>query len=452
MARDSMTRTRRQWKALWCCTAALFLSGCSALSGSYREVEESIARGDHLAAIEGVRKNADLYGEKSAVLYHLDLGITFHYAGETDSSITHLLAAERIMDELFTKSVSLEVASLLLNDNVLPYEGEDFEKALVNVFLALDFARAGEDDEALVEARKADLKLRELSRKYDDKNRYREDAFIRYIAGVLYENGGEPNEAFISYKKAYDTYRVYEQVYSTPVPSFLLDDLVRSATLTGFQDEANTYIAAGGKPFRRVGEEGGSLLLIAYAGKGPIKREVKSKVSIMDAEGTLHTFQLALPQFVPRNREKRVYTLHARGAASHDRSVSTRTEVAEDVTAIAAKSLEDRLDLIYLKSGGRAILKFLAAEKAKSELKKSKDGSTNFWGSILVDLALGATEQADLRTWRTLPAQFQLARLNLEPGEYDISVASQDGQYKLNDARVLIGRGRTTILMIDDLR
>jgi len=32
--------------------------------------------------------------------------------------------------------------------------------------------------------------------------------------------------------------------------------------------------------------------------------------------------------------------------------VSATTEVAEDVTAIAARTLEDRLSLIYLKSGG----------------------------------------------------------------------------------------------------
>ena len=131
--------------------------------------------------------------------------------------------------------------SVLLNDNVLPYDGEDFERVLVNVFLALNFAKQGLPDEAIVEARKVDLKLREFARQYEGKNTFQEDAFARYLAGALYESGAEINDAFISYRKAHEAYEKYARAYGTKAPSFLLNDLVRMAKLLSFTDEYEKY-------------------------------------------------------------------------------------------------------------------------------------------------------------------------------------------------------------------
>lgn len=439
-------------KALWVLSTALsfFWASCGSSYEFYRNVDMNISQGRYAEAIEEVRENEGVYGDKSSVLFKLDMGMLFHYAGEADSSNKYFFAAEREIEDLYTKSVSLAVLSFVLNDNVLPYEGEDFEKVLINVFLALNYAEQGMTEDALVEARKVDLKLRELSRRYEGKNKYKEDAFIRYIAGVLYESDGEINDAFISYRKAFDTYRVYEEEYGTPAPVFLLDDLVRTATLMGFTDEAESYASLGGTPYEDSDVTLGSILIVAYAGRAPTKREIRPTVTIPDTSGTLHTFQIALPKFVARHSSPRVYTVTA---ASADDTSRTQTVISEDVTAIAGSALEDRLGLIYLKSGGRALMKFLAAEKAKSELSKDGDKKgRNFLGSLAVDLVVGAMEQADLRTWRTLPAQIQLARLNLPPGYYTVNVASSDHLYELIDVTVDVRPKRTSFVLVDDIR
>lgn len=441
-------------KALWCVAAALslFLISCGSSTEFYKNVEQDIAEGKYDRAIAGIRENRSSYGDKSTVLYNLDLGVLYHYAGQADSSNRHFFAAETEIEKLYTKSISLAAMSVLLNDNVLPYEGEDFEKVLLNVFLALNYAEKGQPDEALVEARKVDLKLREYTKEYEGKNKYQEDAFIRYIAGALYESGGEVNDAFISYRKAYEAYQTYAREYGTPGPGFLLDDLVRTATLMAFNDEAAEYRSLGGKPYIRSSKPAGSVLVIAYAGKGPIKEEIRPTVSIPDSSGTLHTFQIALPKFVPRYIGKRTYNVVAQIRGDSLGPIAARTEIAENVTAIASKTLDDRLALIYLKSGGRALMKFLAAEKAKNELKKKEDKLVNILGSIALDLAIGATEQADVRTWRTLPAEFQLARLNLPPGDYAISVTASDGGYNLPEEKVTVRSGKTAFVIVDDVR
>jgi hypothetical protein len=450
-----MTMHRCSRKALRFCTAALslFLVSCAASTQFYESVEQDISRGKYDSAIQGVRDNRSAYGDKSSVLFNLDLGALYHYAGNPDSSNKYLFLAEREIDDLYTKSISLAAVSLLLNDNVLPYDGEDFERVLLNVFLALNYAEMDQPDEALVEARKVDLKLREYAKNYEGKNRYQEDAFVRYIAGALYESADEVNDAFISYRNAYETYKTYLKDYGTAAPSFLLDDLVRTAAVLSFTEEAERYLALGGKPFDTKSSRRGSILIVAYVGKGPIKQEIRPTVSIPDSAGTLHTFQIALPKFVPRFNGTRSYRIVARARTDSTLTVGAQTEVAENVTAIAAKALDDRLGLLYLKSGGRALLKFLAAEKAKSELTKgSDDKAKNLLGSLAIDLFVGATEQADLRTWRTLPAEFQLARLNLPPGEYTVTIVSSDGAYTLGDVAVHVRESKTSFVIVDDVR
>jgi hypothetical protein len=166
----------------------------------------------------------------------------------------------------------------------------------------------------------------------------------------------------------------------------------------------------------------------------------------------VHTFQVALPRFVTRYQTGRRYELNVTAADSGAPFRAT-TELAENVTAIAGKTLEDRMTLVYLKSGGRALLKFLAAEKVKADMSKDSDNKLrNFLGSLAVDLAVGATERADLRTWRTLPAEFQITRMHLPPGEYTVRVASTDARYVLPEEKVRVAAGQTTFLIVDDVR
>lgn len=449
MARGSLL------KAPWIIAPALLLllAGCGSSGQFYTAVENHVGSGRYADAIAEVRKNRDAYGDKSAVLYNLDMGLLYHYAGMSDSSSLYLLAAEREIDDLYTKSVSLAAMSFLLNDNVLPYDGEDFERVLLNVFLALNFAQQGLVDEALVEARKVDLKMREFVRQYEGKNRYQEDAFARYLAGALYESGGETNDAFISYTKAYEAYGAYERLYGTPPPRFLLNDLVRTAGRLGFTDEMARYRELGGAVSEAGNARRGSLLVLTYAGRAPIKTEVRPSVSVADSAGIIHTFQIALPKFTPRMVLPRSYDVTVRRAADSLEISRVQTIVAEDIAAIADQSLDDRLALVYLKSGGRALLKFLAAEKAKSKLKEKNESSIlNILGSIAIDLALGATEQADVRSWRTLPAQIQMARLELAPGNYEVAVAASDGGLGLPSQAVAIRAGRVSFVIVDDIR
>ena len=134
-------------------------------------------------------------------------------------------------------------------------------------------------------------------------------------------------------------------------------------------------------------------------------------------EEALHTLQIALLKIIPRTKTPRSYLVTARAASGSAFRTQTGTEFAENVTAIAAEAPDDLLAHPYLNSGARALLKFLATEKAMAKLRKNDDELVNVPGSLAVDVAAGAAKQANLSTWRMLPAKLQIDRLTLPVGD-----------------------------------
>lgn len=120
-------------------------------------------------------------------------------------------SAKQLAEKLFTKSLSKELSTLLVSDNLRPYYGEDFERALLHVFSALNYHLMGDATGALVEARQVDFLLTKLQTDHGHKNIYTEDAFVRYLMGLLYENQGEINDAYISYWKSLEAYGSYKK-------------------------------------------------------------------------------------------------------------------------------------------------------------------------------------------------------------------------------------------------
>ena len=54
--------------------------------------------------------------------------------------------------------------------------------------------------------------------------------------GMIYENQGQLNDAFISYRQALEAYDTYRTHYGTPVPQALVIDALRTAQKLRFYD------------------------------------------------------------------------------------------------------------------------------------------------------------------------------------------------------------------------
>ena len=81
-------------------------------------------------------------------------------------------------------------------------------------------------DKARVEARRINTRLNEINSQYKKKNRYAEDAFGRYLAGLIYEARGEYDSAIVDYRKALQTYQgTYTKLFRTNAPKSLIQSL-----------------------------------------------------------------------------------------------------------------------------------------------------------------------------------------------------------------------------------
>ncbi|UCD84376.1 MAG: hypothetical protein JSU92_14055 [Deltaproteobacteria bacterium] len=430
----------------------LFLiAACAAGIAYYRDLNDLISRELYPEAVHKVEqaKNKEYKG-KNAVLYYMDKGLLHHLSGQWEESNQLFESAEQKIDELYTKSISKEAASFLTSDNVKPYDGEDFERVLINLFRAFNYVYLGQPYEALVEARKVDHKLNLYNQRYGKKNVYKEDALVRYLMGMLYENQGEINDAFISYRKALETYHDYAANYKTPIPRNLVADCLRTADSLGFREEKEQiqrkFPKTSFKSYKKLGDQG-ELIFIHYNGIAPHKIDnifemsfgkgwgyvqktevrsdeqarVQNATTIAKSIAADEHISIAFPKYV-----KGDYRIKSSQLSIEGKKDNIRTRLVEDITAIAFKDLEDRINRIRIKTIARAAVKFALAHAVGKAVEDKKGEAAGKFFKKLTTVVASATEKADKRSWRTLPAQIRMARVNLEQGNYNIKLSFMD--------------------------
>lgn len=418
--------------------------GCSNLAtrrGFYTPIEAELRSGNIAKArqlLETAREEGK-YAHKDRFLYFVDAGMLAHYAGDYQTSNEKLSVAEAAAEELFTKSVSRAATSLLLNDNVLEYSGEDYEVLYTNLIMALNYAALEQFEDAFVEIRRANLKLEQLEQKYGDaarryqrgiaedtnkieidfnmpKMRFHNDAFARYLSMHMYAAAGKYDDARIDHDYLVDAFRSQPHIYGFEMPNV-------------------TY---------RSGS-GAIISIVALVGPAPIKEAVSLRIRTdkdldlvqilyddptnMGAEyGHLpvkvsedYYFKFALPKIVQRTSQV------AGVEVLIDGTPRGTLQLIEDVGAVAEQTFEAKKTLIYIRSVARAIVKGLAAHKLK---KKADTGGFEGWlKKAAIDVGADLTENADLRSTQFLPGRIMVGDFEVEPGSHNVVIRfmSADG-------------------------
>lgn len=383
------------------------LTGCATHPESLAPVQNALVAGNYAHADSLMRQQEDLRDGKDRLLYYLHAGVVAHLNGDYRRSNALFDQADVRMEELYTKSISAEAASFITNEMVKAYPGEDFEKVMIHYYMALNYLLLGELDEALVECRRVNIKLEEFNRKYDEhKNVYKADAFSHYLMGLIYEASGDLNDAFIAYRNAANVYEGdYQEFYDLNVPEQLKDDVLRTAAALGFDSEVDFFKRKWNKPdwtpqgkHRALGE----VVVIWDNGMAPFKAQDELEIPFED-----YYLRVAFPRFVSRPPLLTYAVADVTGKTA-------RTRVVQDVEAIAMKNLDDRKGRIIAKTAARGVAKYALKEKIEDE-----------WGEAagcIFNIFAAATEQADTRSWFTLPNNIQIARMLHQPGTFDVQL------------------------------
>jgi len=371
---------------------ALLISGCASDKYLQNPGHAALAKRDWGKAAAAFDKDANVPGANQ-LLFMLDQGTALFAAGRYKEAIAIFLRAEKLAEIKDYTSISEEVGTLLTSDNVRGYKGEDFEKVLINVYLALAFAAQGEIEGAQVEARKINLLLYRMI--HEGKRNYEESPFARYLSGMLWESSGNWNDAYIDYKKTWELDPKFPDIG---------DDLISSAKKMRFTDEEKDWKKKFPEakirglnepsPVRGVSNEA-ELVVFFEKGLSPVK--------VPRGEDS------SLPRYVSRYSNAVSARLKVNGSP-YENFVPVL-----DVTALSTRYLEDRIGrMMAAKVAGLAVKGALAYGIAKAT--KSDDAG------ILAFVALAMSDRADLRCWRSLPGEIRMARLPLRAGTYDVTV------------------------------
>lgn len=422
-------------------TLTLF-SSCATYYQKIITFNRNFEKQDYQSAKEYLEKNAKLANKKNtAVLYDLNLATVCHLTADYEKSIELFNKADNYYNN-YSTNWGLEAVALLANPNVTPYKLENFEPVMIHFYQALNYIAINNYEEALVECRRMNEILNNLSdnfKKLNNAKHYSQDAFGHYMMGILYETMGDNNNAFIAYRNALNIYRTdYAPMYSVEAPDDLKKAVIRTAKATGFSDEAGLYEKEFGFSASPLPSNMGRVVLFVMDNLAPVKDQLSITFTNLGYEAGLLNFSsdynnmnIVIPYVrtserdsvenvnivhvaIPTYKSRAPECLNKKPSILIDNQFST-ISVAENIDAIARQSLHDRIMLEIGKSILRAVTKQIASSKVSKE--------NNALG-MLFEIGSAIAERADTRHWQSLPGRILVIDRQFSPGVHTFEFES----------------------------
>ncbi len=343
------------------------------------------------------------------------------------SIIDHFDAAD-LEARIKGSKLAAQGASLLTNDNVIPYSGSGYERILTHNFQAFNYLGQKDREGAGVELRKAGLEQRILLERHEKeiaeahkkasekgvavgeiskhfvgmdeiagrvKNSF-QNAYTFYTSAAFWEATGELNSALVDYKKAYEINRD-----STLLPK----DISRVSARLGIREKRRVS-------YHKRKKNEGVVVVLYEDGYVPPKQQLKIPVPVPIPTGNgndVGAVTIAFPYYKSDN-----WPSPNPLAVSNHTTTLAITEKVADVGALAVKALKEDLTGIIVRQVLRAASKYEMQHQANSQLGQ--------FAQIATSVTSFVTENADLRSWLTLPNTAQVARIYLPAGNQSITV------------------------------
>ncbi|MCP4136118.1 MAG: hypothetical protein GY754_34425 [bacterium] len=402
-----------------------------------KKPEKTFYMGKHKEAARMLLPEVNKSG-KDQLLFMMECGYMLHAGGDYKNSNQVLLKAAKIAKVNVT-SVSKQAASILTSERSSNYQGEDFEKVLVHMYLGINFLMLKDYDSARVEFKAVNEELSKIKTE-KGRARYKQNIMAKYLTAVTYEISADINNDVSDREFAY---KEYEQILRLN-PGFKLvqRDLQRLAKKLDYMDDYRKWLRKFGKK-DRIPANAGELLMIFQAGRGAVKisrgklmsdrtmaRSIRISlngmslaqgVSVAAVIATLKTAENPLPRFKTRSNKTKMIRMDVEG-------ITQNTIMLENIEATAIKNLKDDYSRLQKKVAASIVVKAAASvaagiaarQIAKSAGAGGASGLIGFLAGMGTGAALFSSMKPDLRCWHTLPANLQVGRIFLPPGTYKL--------------------------------
>ncbi len=336
-------------------------------------------------------------------------------------------------------------AALLSNDNVLPYRGAAYERIFVHLYQALNYLFLKDLSAAAVEARRADAAQSAALKAHDrellslqaqaralpvsldsagaqfaamDKVAAQvkhsfQNAYAYYVSGLIFEHLGELNDAYVDYQNALEL---------APQHPLLQAQVRHLAERLG--DTARWAHLPEPPP----SEPDTQPLVILYE-NGFVPAKSEASISFPLGHGLL---TIAFPVY-------RFFPLSGALSVRLDGGAAYRTQPVLNVQSLVARALTEQRLGLFVRQAGRAVT------KAQLQRVSHKEGGAV--GELLAGMYSLLTENADLRSWLSLPNRVDVLHLSVPMGAHQLMV--QDTyQGRAYPVQLNIRRNSLTLLHI----
>ncbi len=395
-----------------------FFAGCNAPKGHLATFNGHFERFDYessaLFAEGRIGKQKNPKGED--LLWALQLGTVERIRQEHTKSTETFDKAEDMLKYYDEQSrLGDGIGSTLVNENIIPYRGEEYDGVMVNVYKALNFMAEKKFDLARVEFNRALDRQRRAKEKFNEEihklqaeleEKQQQDEFSK--SNVENPETEEllaqkyPNlynfEAYPDFVNPFATYLAGIFFNLVSDHSKAVDLLKESYGMVG----DNAYIAEDLLITENIldGKEQleDTVWLIFENGLGPVKKEFRLDIPLFVATDKVKYIGIALPELEFRDRAYQYLVAEVDGK-------DYKTSLVSDMDRVVQTEFSKDFKGILT----RAIISATAKAIAQYALEK-QDSSASSMASVFMAAYSYATTAADVRIWTTLPKDFQIAR------------------------------------------
>lgn len=388
------------------------------------------------------------------ILYLMERGRVAQLANDKKTSIEDF---KLVMEEIAINDDKAKItatdtgagaAALLLNDNAIPYKGDGYERIFLHHFQAMNYLFSKDPNAAMVEVRRANEEQTVAFQSHEDEVAKGEDkareqaaknpgfmnsfksmadvagrvknsfqnAYTFYASGVIYEITGKTDDAYIDYKKALEI---------SPDNVYLQKDVLRLAAALGRDSDLDHFKKSFTVTPEKPNPNDGSVVIFFEHDFAPVKMETKVPLALPNGISSV-----AFPMYLDQWRLETPLLIQNNG------SLIGETKTIVNVQAMAAKALQEKLPGMMV----RQVLRVIA--KSETNKQSEKVGGMFAVGTQLFNLV---TENADRRSWLTLPSDAQIYRGYVAPGEHDFHLTNGVAQTTL---KVKVEPKKITVIRI----
>ncbi|ODS11718.1 hypothetical protein VSF3289_01985 [Vibrio scophthalmi] len=419
-------------------SSSVLLSACanfsagnlfSHYSAQNESVYQSVKRGDYLQAKEELPE-----GIAGEILDNFEKGRVYLLNKDYQQSQDALELSDRAVRVEQDKAVislsdtASSVGSLAVNDNLKIYQPADYELGFLHLYLGLNYVKANQLDDALVEMRRAN-QVQEQARKereralesaekemksqgltpnlgsvlanYPDAGKTLQavqNAYLMYVSALLYEADNDLNSAYVDYRRA---------LAVMPDNRSVIDGTMRVAKRLGMRDDLRQLERRYGKA-QNLAQGQARVIVLQEQDVVEALQGWKLSLPLYDSRGNGALYSLALPYY-PSNNALRFATprLNQQGLSQ---------DLLTDVNLMAQRDLSERMPNIVIRQALRVV--------AKDQLRKEAAQGDDV-GNLIFNVWNTLTEQPDTRSWQTLPASVYSSSTVVNAGDQQLDINGQ---------------------------